>query len=134
MKKILIGGKALNILGSSRSTSDTDYLIFDEKKELFIKDEKNNVDYINAAKSEFFKKIWEEEKNNVIASPLALLELKAYAFVQHCQNMNFQKADDAEYDMRFLVRKYDIDTSVVDQYLSSAELKEVKKIIQSTKR
>ena len=134
MEKILIGGKALNILGSSRHTSDTDYLIFDENKELFAADEQKNIDYINAAKSEFFKEIWEMEKGKEIASAKALLELKAYSLVQHCQNGNFEKADDAEYDIKFLIRKFSVEISVVSKYLSSSEMKEIQKIVNSMRK
>lgn len=131
---ILIGGKALVSLGSSRSTNDTDYLVNLPCQPMFINDDENNVDYINAAASSFFMSIYKTEEGKEIASPAALLELKVYAFVQHCQNMNFQKADDCEYDIKFLVRNFDVkDLSRVAKMLSSAELKEVQKIINNVK-
>ena len=131
---ILIGGKALVALGSSRSTKDTDYLVCWNDKPMFINDPEANIDYINAAASNFFASIYESEKGNEIASPQALLELKAYAFVQHCQNMNFQKADDCEYDIKFLVRNFDVkDLSRVEKVLSNSELKEVQKIINNVR-
>ena len=101
--QILIGGRALVELGSSRSTSDTDYLVCVNSKEAFIRDSENNIDYLNANGNDFFRAIFEVEKDNKIASPQSLLELKVYAFVQHCQNFNWQKVDDCEYDIRFLV-------------------------------
>jgi hypothetical protein len=135
MKKILVGGHALVELGSSRSTSDVDYLVCEADMDLFTADESQNCDYINAAKSDFFMEIFEIEKENEIASPQSLLELKAYAFVQHCQNFNFQKADDCEYDMKFLVRNFNLKgVDIVSKYLSKSELKEVQKIILSTKK
>jgi len=130
-EKILIGGRALVALGSSRMTSDTDYLVFDEaSKEAFIRDEENNVDYLNAASNDFFFHIWEVEKGREMASPQSLLELKAYACVQHCQNFNFQKADDCEYDMRFLARKFKLTGfNIVQEYITAGQLKEIQKTV-----
>lgn len=132
-EKILIGGRALVALGSSRTTQDTDYLINDPSSDLFVHD--GDTDYINAARHNFFNEIWNAEKNNQIASPQSLLELKAFSFVQHCQNFNFQKADDAEYDMKFLVRKFNLEgVKVVNKYVTSGELSEIKKVIESTRK
>jgi len=135
MNKILIGGRALVALGSSRSTLDTDYLVDNKKtREMFIKDEDNNIDYINANGNKFFNEIYKIEKGNVIATPQSLLELKAYALVQHCQNFNFQKADDCEYDIKFLVRKFNLkNVEIVSKYLNDSEMKEVLKVIKSTR-
>jgi len=129
--KILIGGQALRILGSTRATNDIDYLINIDSKEAFLHEE--NVDYLNAKRNKFFAEIFKAEKGNQIASPQSLLELKAYAFVQHLQNYNFQKADDAEYDMKFLVRKFNLTINIVRNYVSSGELSEIMKVINSTK-
>ena len=135
--KLLIGGKALQKLGSSRTTSDTDYLVNDtSNSDMFIFDTANNIDYCNANGSKFFTEIWKMEKDNEtgIASPQALLELKAYSFVQHCQNFNFQKADDAEYDIKFLVRKFNLKSlKIASKFLANGELSIVEKIINSTK-
>ena len=129
--KTLIGGSALVKLGSSRSTNDTDYLINDiNSKEAFICDEKNNIDYLNANGNKFFKEIFEIEKGNEIASPQSLLELKAYAFVQHCQNFNWAKVNDCEFDMKFLSIKFNLKSvKIVNKYVSAGELAEIKKII-----
>lgn len=134
--KILIGGHALVTLGSSRSTLDVDYLINDKStKEAFICDHENNIDYINANGHAMFAEIFKIEEGNDIASPQSLLELKAYAFVQHCQNFNFQKADDCEYDMKFLIRKFNLKgVKIANKYISSGELNEVNKVITSTKK
>ena len=129
-KKILIGGQALVNLGSSRSTEDTDYLVYDKSAPLFS--EAESGDQINAAKHPFFKSIWDAEKGNDQASPAALLELKAFAFVQHCQNFNWQKADDCEYDIKFLVRRFGVKSlDRVAKHLASGELAEVQKVINS---
>ena len=137
MKRLLIGGKALQKLGSSRSTNDTDFLINDTSNtEAFIIDEESNIDYCNANGNQFFLEVWKSETDNETgtASPQALLELKAYSFVQHFQNFNFQKADDAEYDMKFLVRKFGLKRiKLADKHISAGELSEVYKIINSTK-
>lgn len=127
--KTLIGGKALNILGSDRYTVDTDYLINDTTStEMFIKEP--GIDYCNANGHTFFHEIFAIEEGNEIASPASLLELKAFAFVQHCQNFNFGKADACEYDMRFLVRKFNLSApSIVRRYVSTGEYSEIQKAI-----
>ena len=138
MKKLLIGGAALVHLGSDRRTLDTDYLIFDSTttKE-FIHDEANNVDYINANGNKFFAEIWKLEENNNtgIASPQALLELKAYAFTMHCRNFNFAKSDQQEYDMKFLVRTFGLKNgvSIVKKYVDNGAMYEINKVISSVK-
>jgi hypothetical protein len=134
-KGILIGGQALVTLGSSRSTSDTDYLINDTTSpKPFIHDIENNIDYINANGNKFFAQIYANEAGKEIASPQSLLELKAYSFVQHCINRNFQKADDAEYDMKFLVRKFSLKgVKIVNKFVTIGELSEINKVINSTK-
>lgn len=133
--QILIGGQALVELGSSRGTNDVDYLVNDTTTDaMFIKDEENNIDYCNANGSKFFAEIYAKEEGNAIASPQSLLELKAYAFVQHCQNMNFRKADEAEFDIKFLVRQFNLkDVSTVKKYISAGEYSEIKKVISSVK-
>ncbi len=134
--KTLIGGAALVQLGSSRSTNDTDYLINDKStKDMFLCDKEANIDYINANGSRFFNEIYKIEEGKEIATPQSLLELKAYALVQHCQNMNWQKADDCEYDMKFLCRKFNLtEVKIVNKYLAKSELKEVAKVINSVNR
>lgn len=130
---ILIGGQALRNLGSDRHTEDTDYLINDKSdSRAFITSE--SVDYCNAAGNKFFKEIWEMEKGNEQASPQALFELKAYAFVQHCQNFNFAKADACEYDMKFLARSFDVKPVKVKKYISLGELSEITKILKNIKK
>lgn len=130
---ILIGGQALRNLGSDRYTEDIDFLINDKStKEVFIADK--GIDYINSANNPFFAEIYKAEKGNKQASPQALLELKAYAFVQHCQNFNFAKADACEYDIKFLVRSFDVSPKIVRKYVSSGEFSEIAKIINSVKK
>jgi hypothetical protein len=136
MKKgILIGGSALVELGSSRSTEDTDYLVNDTTSaSAFLHDAENNADYLNANGNKFFAEIFKIEEGNEIATPQSLFELKAYAFVQHCQNFKFAKADDCEYDMKFLVRQYGIQASkIAKKYMTSGEYSEVVKIIDSVR-
>jgi hypothetical protein len=133
--KILIGGKALVNLGSSRGTLDTDYLINDvTTKEVFVHDAENDIDYLNANGNSFFSEIYKIEENNDQATPQSLLELKSYAFVQHCQNFNFKKADEAEFDMKFLIREFNLTgVKTVTKHISEGELSEVEKIIRSVK-
>lgn len=131
--KILIGGKALNILGSKRHTDDTDYLVNDlSTKEMFL--HTDDADYLNANGSKFFSELFEIEKDNQIASAQTLLELKVYAWIQHFQNMNFQKADDCEYDIKFLVRKYNLrKLYIVNKYIADFEKKEAISIIENVR-
>ena len=131
--KILIGGQALRNLGSDRYTDDVDYLINDlSTKDAFICSEK--VDYLNANGNEFFAEIFNIEKYNKQATPQSLLDLKCYAFVQHCQNFNFAKADSCEYDIKFLVRNFNISPKIVKKYISLGELSEIEKIIINIKK
>lgn len=140
MKKLMIGGQALVKLGSSRQTKDTDYLVSIPGKPVFIFDKENNVDYINAAgNNKFFAQIWEMEDRNEgeLASPLALLNLKAYSFVQHCLNGHFQKADDAEFDIKFLIRNFNLsiqDLELVRDYVSIGEFSEIEKVVKSVRK
>ena len=132
-EKILVGGQALRNLGSDRHTEDVDYLINDtNSKEAFIVSK--DIDYLNANGNKFFKEIYQIEKGNEQATPQSLFELKAYAFVQHCQNFNFAKADACEYDMKFLVRNFEINPKIVKKYISNSEFSEVEKIIKSVKK
>jgi hypothetical protein len=129
---ILVGGQALKNLGSDRHTEDVDYLINDENNSAaFINTE--SVDYLNANGNKFFKEIYDLEKGNDQATPQSLFELKVYAFVQHCQNFNFAKADACEYDIKFLVRNFEVEPKIVKKYISAGELSEVMKIIRSTR-
>ncbi len=132
--RILIGGQALVQYGSSRGTRDTDYLVYDESAELFVHDEAGHIDYINAAKSPFLADIWATEQGREIASPQALLELKSWALINHCQNGYWQKADDAEYDMKFLCRTFGLrDAPVLARYAAAGEMQEIRKIIDSVR-
>ena len=144
MEKILIGGTALRELGSSRYTDDTDYLIFDHsQKDMFIHDKAENVDYVNAGATagnrvamQFFREIWKMEQKNIgkTASPQALLELKAFSLVQHCVNRNWQKADDADFDMKYLIRTFKLKgVKVVKKYVSSGEMFEIQRVIDSVR-
>lgn len=132
--KILIGGKALVQLGSSRSTNDTDYLVSVDSKEMFIHDTENNIDYINANGHKFFAEIFTIEAGKEIASAQSLLELKSFSLVQHCLNGNWGKADDCEYDIKFLVRTFNLKSvSIVKKYISKGELSEIQKVISSVR-
>lgn len=131
--KILIGGQALRNLGSDRYTEDIDFLIDDKSTtDAFINTV--GIDYINANGNKLFKEIYNIEKGNEQATPQSLFELKAYAFVQHCQNFNFAKADSCEYDIKFLVRNFNIiESRIARKYITSGEYSEVVKIIKSVK-
>lgn len=132
--KILIGGQALRNLGSDRYTDDIDFLINDSStKEAFITSEKE--DLLNANGNKLFAAIYKIEAGNEIASPQSLLELKAYAFVQHCQNFNWAKVDSCEYDIKFLVRTFGLKkVKLANKFISTGELSEVQKVINSAIR
>jgi len=134
MKKLLIGGQALVKLGSSRSTNDTDYLVNDlSTKSAFIHLE-GNVDLINANGSKFFAEIWAMEINSIeFASINALIELKAYALVQHCLNGAFLKADEAEFDIKYLTRIGAKLPTIVKKYVSAGQYAEIVKVIKDVK-
>jgi hypothetical protein len=135
MKKLLIGGTALNILGSDRHTDDKDYLVNDTSTtDMFVCSEE--VDLINANGHKFFKEVWDMESENAtgIASPQALLELKAFSLVQHCLNQNWAKADACEYDIAFLVRSHGVsELKLVQNHITEGQLSEVLKIIKSVR-
>lgn len=137
-KKLMIGGAALVALGSSRSTLDTDYLVNDTTSKLpFIHIKESNEDLCNANGHKFFAEIWKMEAKNIgpLASPQALLELKAFALVQHCLNGHWSKADNDEYDIKFLVRNFNLTgVSIVKKYISAGELMEVEKVIKSVRK
>lgn len=130
--KILVGGQALRNLGSDRYTNDVDYLVNDvTSKEAFIVSDE--VDYLNANGNKLFAEIFAIENGNDQASPQSLFDLKAYAFVQHCQNFNFRKADACEYDLKFLVRNFNCSPKLVKKYVSLGELSEIVNIVKSVK-
>jgi len=133
MKK-LIGGQKLRNIGSSRYTDDLDYLIFDESDpRLFIHDSEDDI--VNAANHPFYTEIWNMDLNSNEVSLQALLEMSVFTFVQHCKNLNFEKADTKEFDIKFLVRKMEgvCNFDIAKKYIEAGEITEVAKIISSVK-
>ena len=132
--KILVGGQALRNLGSDRYTNDVDYLVNDiTTTNAFITSEE--VDFLNANGNKFFNEIYNAEKGNEQATPQSLFELKAYAFVQHCQNFNWKKVASTEYDIQFLVREFGItESKIAKKYMSTGEYSEIVKIIRNTRK
>ena len=135
-KKLLIGGQALVELGSSRSTEDVDYLVNDVSTTApFMKVQGD--DHINANGHKFFKEIWKMESKNIgpIASAQALAELKAFSFVQHMENGHWAKADQAEFDMKFIARQLGVKgVSIVKKYVSSGAAIEIDNVFKSVNR
>lgn len=131
--KILIGGRALVALGSNRNTQDQDYLVdYKQSCEPFLHEP--GIDYCNANGHPFFRAIYKREKGNQIASPQSLLELKVFAWVQHYQNANYNKANEAEYDIKFLVINFGVhELKTVRKHISDFELAEAEKIIASVR-
>lgn len=139
-KQLLINGYALVKLGSSRMTSELNYLVYKPKQPDFVHNTRTGIVYYNAAgpgtAGRFFAEIWQKELNNIgeIASPQSLLELQAFLYTQHCRNGFWQKADDAEYDIKVLVRLFRLTTlSIVANYISAEELAELEGLIRSTR-
>ena len=132
--KILVGGQALRNLGSDRYTNDIDYLVNDTTTtNAFITSEE--VDFLNANGNKFFNEIYNAEKGNDQATPQSLFELKAYAFVQHCQNFNWKKVASTEYDLQFLVREFGVtESKIAKKYMSTGEYSEIVKIIRNTRK
>jgi hypothetical protein len=138
--QILIGGQALRTHGSSRHTNDTDFLISVPGLPLF--QEVNGVDYINAAATPrnaaeaeviaLYAEIYAAEQGNEVASLDALAEMKALSLVMHCRNAKWQKADDAEFDIKFAVRNGAKITRFF-KYFGGGEAAEVQKIVNSVK-
>jgi hypothetical protein len=133
MEKILIGGQALKTMGHDRHTNDFDYLVNDASLPMFSQDSDGN-DLLNAAKSRFFMEIWKIESGNEMASPQSLLELKAFALVEHCQNRFFAKADACEYDIAFLVREFGAGKmKIASKYMTTGQVNEINTIIENVK-
>ena len=132
-KKILVGGKALMVHGSSRLTDDTDYFVFDKKSyKMFIHDRENNIDYINANGCNFFAELWKKAivLKSDIAAPEILLELKAYAYIEHMRNGAFMKANNDAFDVRFLSMKFKLNAPFIyKKYATEAEYAEIKRLI-----
>lgn len=126
----------MNVYGSNRLTDDTDYLVFiKDNHQPFVKDEHKNIDYINGNGHNFFNEIYELEKNNQIATPESLLELKAYGYIQHRLNGNTKKAIEYEFDMKYLALEFGLkEVKIAKKYLSESALKEVESIIESVFR
>lgn len=134
-KKLMIGGQALKTLGNDRHTNDVDYLVNLPGKKTFLTNVEDGVDFINAAgEHKFYMEVWQSEANNngEIASPQALLELKAFSFAQHCLNFNFAKADADEYDIKFLVREFGVNKlRIANKHMTKGELFTVQQVIDS---
>ena len=133
-EKILIGGAALRRHGSDRHTDDVDYLVWIKDAPVFI--HKAEGDLVNAAAHNFLAEVWEScNPSEGVADPQSMLELKAWAFVNYCQNGDFRHADKAEYDIKFLVRHFDVTkTPILAKVAHAGELAEVAKIIAGVRR
>jgi hypothetical protein len=128
-KKLLIGGQALRAHGSTRHTADFDFLVFDESQPIFFFTE--DADYVNAAANKFFAEVWAMENENTgeVASLDAIAELKAFSYVQDCQNRQWAKADCAEFDLTFCARNGAKLPTIVKKYIPEGiYTNEIKKI------
>jgi len=131
----LIGGARLRDLGSSRHTEDIDYLVHIPGEPLFIKNP--GIDLINAAAGNlFFQEIWKKELKNNEISINSLIELKCYSLVQHCQNGHFGKADNDEFDIKFLSRlaEFNVNFGIVKKHITAGQLAEIVTFINKMKK
>jgi hypothetical protein len=128
----LIGGQKLRELGSSRYTDDIDYLIYDpENPELFIR--KPGMDIVNAAAHPFYTEVWNLDADSEDISLRALFELCAFTFVNHCENGFWERADEKEFDIKFLARKMggNVNFDITRKYVSVGAAREVEKILEN---
>ena len=136
--KKMIGGAAIHLLGSSRHSKLTGYLIDDPTTEAaHIHDEANKAYYLNANGNAFYAAVWDMEKENPgpIATPIALLELKAYSYAQNCRAGLWQQADNDWFDMRFLRRAFGIPLPVlVRDHISVEEYGDILKEVNGLDR
>lgn len=132
--KYLIGGGALRKLGSPRYTDDLDYLCDSDSQDPFFISEGN--DHINANGHPFFRELYDSiEGVQEIAPPWVLLELKAFSFTQHCINGNWVKADNDEFDIKFLVRNFGLkELKIAQKYIHEGARKEVESIISNVRK
>lgn len=133
-QKILIGGQALRKLGSSRYTSDTDYLIFDENNfNQFIFDKENEIDYMNGNGSNFAEAIYKIEEGNEVATPQSLFELKGFSLLSHLRNFNAEKINSTIFDMNFLVINFDINIAcpTLSKFATKNEIEIIKNEIRN---
>lgn len=125
MKKYLIGGARMIELGSDRRTEDTDYLVNVEGQELFVKDEENNIDYINANAHPFYAEIWDMAEKTGI-TPQLMFEMKSFSLVQHLLNFSWEKVATTEYDMKRLALDYNIsDAKICKKYVAGNHYQEI---------
>ena len=136
-KRLMIGGVALEKLGSTRRDKRVSYLVdMKETTYAYIYDQPNNIDYYNANGSKFFADIWQLEDQNFgeIASPQALFELTIYAYDQYCSTLQFNRVDEAEFDIKFLLRSFKLENiTIVNKYITETRLQEVNSFINSVK-
>lgn len=112
-------------LGSTRHTNDVDYLINDNDAPLFSHE--GDTDYINAAAHSFYREVSTLCEGGE-ATPQAMAEMKAFAWVQHLLNGYWAKADDAEFDLKFLKEKFGVTPKLVKQHVMPAQYQELMKI------
>jgi hypothetical protein len=102
--KIMIGGQALRKLGSDRHTEDVDFAIFGDGSEWRTAAEQGDILDMNA--HAFTREVWAAAKPvDGVADAQTLAELKGWALIQHCRQMNWAKVAADEYDLKFLGRE-----------------------------
>ena len=134
--KILIGDKAMSILGTTRLSESSCYLVLEGNFiEDILRDEQTGSIYVNALGNAFYEEIYRSEKNNLIASPQAMLNLRAYDYIQYLNGKEFEKAAQADYDIRFLIIRYKLqDINIAKKHLSKLQLQEIENLLKSIKK
>jgi len=102
-RKVLVGGVALMLLGSSMHPRNVEYLVKIGPKAI---DEFQFFTYYNANANAFFNELWEMEKRKKIASPQTLLELRAFNYVNLPVDCDWHIKHNLEFDISFLAGPY----------------------------
>lgn len=131
----LIGGQALRALGHDRHTDDVDFFVNVPGQALFTHEDEG--DLVNAAAHNFLSDVWAAMTidENGVADPQTLGELKAWSFIQHCQNMNWKKVAATEYDMMFLAREFGVtEFPILAKFAHAGEMTEIARVVARAKK
>ena len=128
-KKAMIGGQALRALGHDRHTDDVDFFVNVPGQPLFS--HFDDRDEVNAACHKFLSLVWDNMTvTDGVADPQTLGELKAWSFINHCQNMQWKKVAATEYDMIFLAREFGVTRfPILEKFAHAGEMSEIMRVV-----
>ena len=135
----MIGGYALQKLGSSRKEKTLRYLVSEPDHEDLYLYQSEDVLWINAPRHPFYNTIWEHEQELAAISPLAssqsLFEIAVFMWSNNRRNGFWERQITDELDIKFLARKFNINSfPVAREYLSEDEIGQVKQMITRPSR